>query len=79
MADSFSDVPDRAAVLSTGRRIAGIWTVQSPSGDDSRLGTFTPIEREGARYGYQKAGRPFGKGREGLETWLELRARANGR
>ena len=79
MPDSFSDVPDRAAALSAGRPIAGIWAVQSPSGDDSRLEALTPIEREGARYGYQKAGRPFGPGREGLETWLELRARANGR
>jgi len=42
----------------------------------SLLGTLTPVEQEGARYGYRQAGRPFGPTRRGLEIWLRLRARA---
>jgi hypothetical protein len=57
------------------RPIAGMWTVPSPSGGESRLETLTPIEQVGARYGYRRAGQPFGPGRDGLEIWLELRAR----
>ncbi len=72
-----------SAALSAGSPIAGIWIARSPSGgnarqEESRLEPLTPIEREGARYGYRKAGRPFGPGRKGLETWLRLRARARG-
>jgi hypothetical protein len=84
MADSFSNAPDRATTLSAGRPITGLWIAPSPSGSrsrsggESRLEALTPIEREGARWGYQKAGQPFGPGREGLEIWLELRARAKG-
>ena len=81
MADSFSKAPDRATTLSAGRPITGLWIAPSPSsrsqsGGESRLEALKPIEREGARWGYQKAGQPFGPGREGLEIWLELRARA---
>jgi hypothetical protein len=87
MADSFSNAPDRPMALSAGRPITGLWIVPSPSGSrsrsggesqsggESRLEALTPIEREGARWGYQKAGQPFGPGRQGLEIWLELRAR----
>jgi len=84
MADSFSNAPDRTAVLAAGRPITGLWVAQSPSGsgsrsgEESRLEALTPIERKGAHYGYQKAGQPFGPGREGLEIWLELRARGTG-
>jgi hypothetical protein len=60
--------------LSAGTPVGRIWTAQSPSGNESRLEALTPLEREGARYGYRRAGRPFGPGREGLEIWLELRA-----
>ena len=74
MADSSSCTSDPTAALSAGGPIAGIWVAQSPSGNESRLEALTPLEREGARYGYRKAGRPFGPGREGLEIWLELRA-----
>jgi hypothetical protein len=42
----------------------------------SLLETLTPVEQEGARYGYRQAGRPFGPTRRGLEIWLRLRARA---
>lgn len=42
----------------------------------SLLDTLTPVEQEGARYGYRQAGRPFGPTRRGLEIWLRLRARA---
>jgi len=63
------------AALSAGNAIAGIWAIGSSSDSASRLEALTPLEREGARYGYRKAGRPFGPGREGLEIWLELRAR----
>jgi hypothetical protein len=78
MTGSSSNAP---TVLSAGNAIAGIWTAQSSSGNASRSGgksrleALTPLEREGARYGYRTAGRPFGPGREGLEIWLELRAR----
>ena len=71
MTGSSSNAP---TVLSAESAIAGIWTVGSSSGNESRLEALTPLEREGARYGYRKAGRPFGPGREGLEIWLELRA-----
>jgi hypothetical protein len=43
---------------------------------ESLLDTLTPVEQEGARYGYRQAGRPFGPTRRGLEIWLRLRARA---
>jgi len=78
MTGSSSNAP---TALSAGNAIAGIWTVGSSSGNtsrsggESRLEALTPLEQEGARYGYRKAGRPFGPGREGLEIWLELRAR----
>jgi hypothetical protein len=45
------------------------------SEEDSLLEQLTPVEREGARYGYRQAGRPFGTTRRGLEIWLRLRAR----
>ena len=79
MTGSSSGAP---TALSAGNAIAGIWTIgpssdsASCSGSASRLEALTPLEREGARYGYRKAGRPFGPGREGLEIWLELRARS---
>ena len=72
MTGSSSNAP---TVLSAGSAIAGIWAIGSSSGNESRLEALTPLEREGARYGYRKAGRPFGPGREGLEIWLALRAR----
>jgi hypothetical protein len=79
MADSFSDVPARRAALSTGHPIEELWVVQSLPDGASRMDDLTPIEQEGARYGYQKAGQPFGPGPERLEIWLELRARGKRR
>jgi hypothetical protein len=61
------------AARSDGGPIAGIWILQFPSGEEPRLDPLTPVEREGGRYGYHEAGRPFGPGREALERWLELR------
>lgn len=51
---------------------------EAPPEGASLLDTLTPVEQEGARYGYRQAGRPFGPTRRGLEIWLRLRARAKG-
>ena len=53
-------------------------TVQCSREGETILETLTPLEREGARYGYREAGRPFGADRRGLELWLELRAQGSG-
>jgi hypothetical protein len=74
MADSASDQSRSAVVLSVDGAIAAMWVVGAPSGDRSRVDDLTPLEREGARYGYQEAGQPFGPTEAGLEIWLELRA-----
>ena len=73
MADS---PPDSSSIVnvSAGAPIAATTTVQGPGEGGSVLDTLTPLEREGARYGYRAAGRPFGTGRRGLELWLALRA-----
>jgi hypothetical protein len=82
MADSSSSAPDRSstATLRAGSPkilIRGITAVAHPPEEAPRLEALSPIEREGARYGYGQAGRPFGPSREGLEIWLALRARAD--
>lgn len=73
MADS---PPDSSSIvnLSADAPIVATTTVQDPREDEAILDALTPLEREGARYGYRKAGRPFGAERRGLELWLKLRA-----
>lgn len=61
-------------MLSVDDIIKELWIVGSSSGDRSRVDDLTPLERKGARHGYQEAGQPFGPTEEGLELWLELRA-----
>lgn len=74
MADSTSDQSRSTIVLSVEGAIASMWIVGAPLGDRSRVDDLTPLEREGARYGYREAEQPFGPSEEGLEIWLELRA-----
>jgi hypothetical protein len=77
MTNAFSERAVRPSALPDQPAISGLWVVGA-AGDETDLDALAPIEREGARYAYREAGRPFGPGREGLETWLELRARGNG-
>lgn len=76
---SFSNASDSTTALAVGGPISRMWTVGPSPDGDARLKHLTPLEREGARYGYRQAGCPFGPGRKGLQTWLELRARGDGR
>ena len=84
MADSSSSAPDRnsTAPFRAGgpnekTLIRGTTALAHPPEGAPHLEALSPIEREGARYGYRQAGRPFGPSREGLEIWLALRARAD--